>query len=60
LPPLFGGFLRTHQVERAIDQGHVGESLREVTNQPLGAWIVLLAEQPNIIAQFPGQTIPLY
>jgi hypothetical protein len=52
LSPLFGGFLRAHQVKRAIDQGHVGESLREVTNLPPGAWIVLFAEQPNIIAQF--------
>ena len=48
--PLFGRFLRTGQVETAIDQGHVSEGLWKVANQPSCPWIVLLAEKAEIIA----------
>src|SRR5688572_171374 len=36
---------------RGIDQRDVAECLREVTDQPLSLGVVLLRQQPNVVAQ---------
>ena len=38
------------EVERGLDQRHVAEGLREVADLPAVARVVLLAEQPDIVA----------
>ncbi len=48
--PLLGGFLKTPQVETAVDEGDVSEGRRELADQPPGSWIVLFAEKAHIIA----------
>jgi hypothetical protein len=48
---LLGKWLKTREVEGAVDQGDVSEGLRKITNQPGAARIVFLAEQPNVVAQ---------
>ena len=39
------------QVERGLDQRHVAERLREVADLPRVPRVVLLAEQPDVVAQ---------
>src|SRR5437763_1524784 len=43
--------LLASEVMRAVDEGDMGESLREVADQPSRRRIVFLGEQPDIIAQ---------
>jgi hypothetical protein len=38
------------EVERGLDQRHVAEGLREVADLPVVAGVVLLAEQPDVVA----------
>src|SRR5580658_763963 len=39
------------EVDGAVDEGDVGEGLREVADEPLGDRVVLLGEQPDVVAQ---------
>jgi hypothetical protein len=46
-----GRFLLSRQIEGAVDEGDVGERLREIADEPARLRIVLLAEQADIVAQ---------
>src|SRR5262245_16090787 len=49
--PLLCRLTRTSKVAGAVDQGKMGEGLREITHQAFELGFVLLAEQAEIVAQ---------
>ena len=45
-----------HQIVGGIDQGNMRERLRKVADETLGARIVLLRQQPDVVAR-PAQAL---
>src|SRR5207248_7027097 len=54
-PDLFGPVLRrsvgAREIARGVDQRHVGEGLRKIPEEPSMRRIVLLGEQPDVVAE---------
>src|SRR5262249_5691068 len=51
LGALLDGLLLLAEVERRIDEGHMGEGLREVAEEAARGRIVLLSEQAHVVGE---------
>src|SRR6185437_388083 len=47
---LLGRFFIMREIARSVDQRQVGKGLREISDQPAGARLILLAQEPEVVA----------